>query len=534
MTRVLTVSRGTSSLGVGLDGETASIQEVRAWFRGRAIFDHLLRYDEVRVRVQGIEAMPRPFATAVAIRALSRGSCVFQDDQDHIVKIGLRTITRLALRAASDFLARGALLKRVESAVRENRRSHAPHSLELTSPALYLRTDITFGLISGGSVGHIAGVVNNLVDVASGAILATTDWIRTTRPEVTTWIISPDGRFRDFTELPLLAFTDVAYEQVLLHLGDTRPAFIYQRYGLENFTGARLAETLEVPFVLEYNGSEVWIQKVWSGTGLTYPELATRIEMFNFQRADLIVVVSEVLAAELIERGLNQAKILVNPNGVDVNRFRPDIDGSRTRAELGLSANTVAIGFVGTFGPWHGAEVLAEAFVEVARALPDARDHVRLVLIGDGARLPDTRRIIREGGVESETIFVGRTRQEDAPRYLAACDVLVSPHVPNSDGTRFFGSPTKLFEYMAMGKAIVASNLEQIGDVLEDDRTALLVKPGSVDELVRGLTLLMKDPALRERLGRAAREEAVAKHTWRDHTRRTVDRLQAVLANQRA
>jgi glycosyltransferase involved in cell wall biosynthesis len=127
-------------------------------------------------------------------------------------------------------------------------------------------------------------------------------------------------------------------------------------------------------------------------------------------------------------------------------------------------------------------------------------------------------------------VFVGRTRQEDGPPYLAACDILASPHVQNADGTRFFGSPTKVFEYMAMGKGIVASRLEQIADVLDHDRTAWLVQPGDVDALVDGLRVLADDPERRNRLGAAARAEVVQHHTWREHTRRIVDRVRELEA----
>ena len=148
-------------------------------------------------------------------------------------------------------------------------------------------------------------------------------------------------------------------------------------------------------------------------------------------------------------------------------------------------------------------------------------------MIGDGPMLPEARRRIEAAGVSTATVFTGRTRQEDGPAHLAACDILVSPHVPNPDGSRFFGSPTKLFEYMAMGRAIVASDLEQIGEVLEHDRTAWLVPPGDVDGLVDGLRLLANDPARRQRLGAAAREVAVARHTWHEHTRRIIETLEA-------
>jgi glycosyltransferase involved in cell wall biosynthesis len=82
------------------------------------------------------------------------------------------------------------------------------------------------------------------------------------------------------------------------------------------------------------------------------------------------------------------------------------------------------------------------------------------------------------------------------------------------DGSRFFGSPTKIFEYMAMGKGIIASRLEQLAEVLEHDRTAWLVTPGSVAELAEAILHLALDPEKREALGSAARRAAVERHSW--------------------
>jgi glycosyltransferase involved in cell wall biosynthesis len=149
-------------------------------------------------------------------------------------------------------------------------------------------------------------------------------------------------------------------------------------------------------------------------------------------------------------------------------------------------------------------------------------------LIGDGAGLPAVRRILSGGGALPLTAFAGLVPQERGPEYLAACDVLVSPHVPNSDGTPFFGSPTKLFEYMAMAKGIVASDLDQIGEVLEHGRTAWLVPPANVESLASGIKQLLDDRPLREALGAAARTRALASYTWHQHTRRTIERLQSL------
>jgi glycosyltransferase involved in cell wall biosynthesis len=99
--------------------------------------------------------------------------------------------------------------------------------------------------------------------------------------------------------------------------------------------------------------------------------------------------------------------------------------------------------------------------------------------------------------------------------------------VPNADGSPFFGSPTKLFEYMAMERAIIASDLDQIGEVLRHGDTAWLVPPADVGALADAMSRLVDDPALGTRLGTAARREALAHHTWHAHVARTLAALEA-------
>jgi glycosyltransferase involved in cell wall biosynthesis len=114
-----------------------------------------------------------------------------------------------------------------------------------------------------------------------------------------------------------------------------------------------------------------------------------------------------------------------------------------------------------------------------------------------------------------------------AVELLACCEVCVSPHVPNPDGTAFFGSPTKLFEYMGLGRAIVASDLDQIGEVLEHGRTALLTPPGDVLAAAHAVIRLLSDEALRTRLGQAALEKASASYSWDAHVGRILRAVQA-------
>ena len=337
--------------------------------------------------------------------------------------------------------------------------------------------------------------------------------------------VLPSTRFWDYRDLPSLNFNTTLYHHVMKVLAGDTPAFIYQRYSLNHFSGVWLARSLNVPLVLEYNGSEVWIAEHW-GKPPALGEVSTEIESLNLQSADLIVVVSEVLRNDLQQRGVAIEKILVNANGVDLNQFNPDIDASQLRSELGVDGKTV-IGFIGTFGIWHGTEVLVEAFGQIISQRPEWRDKLTLLMIGDGIRRPSTEARTLSLGISDICLFTGSISPLDSPRYLACCDILVAPNVANPDGSAFFGSPTKLFEYMAMGRAIVVSALGQMVEVIDHASTGWLVEPGHPDQLADAVAMLIQDPELRKKLGKSARLQVESKHSWNAHVETIARTLKA-------
>jgi len=389
----------------------------------------------------------------------------------------------------------------------------------------YFRTDHQFGVKSGGSVGHIKGVSEGLLGLGYSLFFVSTDRLEFIyEPEISTYVIKPNGVIKNMRELPELEYNHRLLREGRAILSREKPQFIYQRYSLNNYAGAYLAREFNVPFVLEYNGSFPWMSRHW-GRPLRFEGIANKIELANLQTADLIVVVSKAMKNELLERGIPYDKILVNPNGVNTDMFRSDIDGSPIRRRYGIG-DKVVVGFIGTFGKWHGAEVLAESFGKLVQQYPEYRERVSLLMIGNGVTVGQVKENLQKFGIDDVCIMTGLIPQEEAPVHLAGCDILVSPHVPNPDGTPFFGSPTKLFEYMAMGKAIVASNLDQIGEVLEDGKTAWLVRPGDGQSLMRAIKKLIDHPRLRDRLGRAGRQQVVARHTWHQHAHRIADRME--------
>ena len=492
----------------------------------RVLLGHLLRYHAAELLVYHLELFKRPLLSVLLLRLFSRGSCEVIDDGGRRQPVTISYLAGLARSCFRDWLSKRGLLNRVGeelSRIEAAMAARMPPSLDLDNTPVYLRTDLWFGVVSGGSIGHIAGVLNNLDKCCNAPVFLTTDVIPTVRRDIETHMAHPDNRFHDFRELPALQASLDFHQRAQACLAGRRVAFIYQRYSLNNFSGISLAHAHGVPFVLEYNGSEVWINRNW-GTALLHEGLSERIELVNLRSADLIVVVSRPMKDELIARGIDPDAILVNPNGVDPERYSPAVDGNAVRNAHGLG-DTVVLGFIGTFGMWHGAEVLADAFGRLLQRFPQYRRSVRLLMIGDGLTMPQVRAALTRWHIDGETILCGRVPQAEGPKHLAACDILVSPHVPNPDGTPFFGSPTKLFEYMAMGKGIVASDLDQIGEVLDHDRTAWMVKPGDPESLMHGLRVLIDDPERRRRLGAAARQEVLEHYTWEAHTRRIIERL---------
>jgi len=294
------------------------------------------------------------------------------------------------------------------------------------------------------------------------------------------------------------------------------PSFVYQRHTSFLLAGTRVARACGVPLILEWNASAVWTRMRWEPhlpIERILTPLAVSWERQAAKAADLVVAVSESAAQMALRMGAPAERVLIVPNGVDVEKVRPAPEGEGRRQFDGP-----VLGWVGSFGPWHGAEVLV-------RALSLLPGEIRLVMVGDGARRAACQSLARSLGVEDRILWVGAVPHGTALDYLRSCDILVSPHVPLPD-TPFFGSPTKLFEYMALGKPIVASRLEQLGEILEDGRTARLVQPGDAEALRDGILDVLRTPDRGRRLGQEARWRAEHRHTWGHRAAAILDRLE--------
>lgn len=412
----------------------------------------------------------------------------------------------------------------------------------------YLKTDLWFGVKAGGSVGHMAGVINGFSRKGFRIEVLAPTQLEMLDPTVVSHKLKTPSAFGLPFELNYCRFQDMFVRQALQILKARPLAFLYQRMSVSNYAGAVLSREVRVPLVAEYNGSETWIAKNWRHS-LRYHDLATMAEDAMLRHAHLVVTVSDVLRDELVERGVEPERIVTYPNCIDPAIFDPGRfpgeDRVALRNSLALGKDDVVATFVGTFGKWHGAEVLARAIKHMFDGDRQwlVRHRVRFLFVGDGLEMPRVREILSSAQAGEFVRFVGLIPQAETPRYLAASDILVSPHVPNQDGSRFFGSPTKLFEYMAMAKGIVASDLEQIGQVLKHSlrvpdlplvgeptggKLAVLVRPDDEKELIAGIRFLVERSDWRRHLGVNARKEVLGRYTWDHHVSAVLEGLHTV------
>lgn len=239
-----------------------------------------------------------------------------------------------------------------------------------------------------------------------------------------------------------------------------------------------------------------------------------RRERLVWTRADGYVTITAALAREQEERFGGRRRLAVVPDGARL----PAIDGVGLRARAGGEAPVV--GYAGHLYPWKGADVLVEA---VGR-LPG----VRALVVGGLEGEPDFARVraLSERVAPGRVTFTGMVEPPRVAALLRGADVLALPNTPGR-ASRAYTSPLKLFEYMASGRPIVASDLPALREVLAPDANAVLVEAGDAGALAAGLARVLDDAALASRLAAQAREDA-REWTWDARARRLEALLDAV------
>lgn len=281
---------------------------------------------------------------------------------------------------------------------------------------------------------------------------------------------------------------------------------IYERYSLWSTAGVRAARRLAVPVVVEVNAPLIAEQAEFRA--LVLAEEARGIEAEVFRSADALAVVSDELVPYVTACGAEAGRVHVIRNAVDTRHFTPQVPPARLAS---IPDGAFVVGFSGSLKAWHGLDTLLPAF----RALRDRLPSAHLLVVGEGPRKPWIEGYATAAGLADAVTLTGWVGHDGLPGLIARMDVATAPY-PAVEGHYF--SPLKLYEYLALGRPVVASRIGQTAQVLDGTDAALLIAPGDPGALTDALLRVVQDPALAARLAQNAAIEG-RRHDWADNAR---------------
>ncbi len=317
-------------------------------------------------------------------------------------------------------------------------------------------------------------------------------------------------------ELAELAYNLHGYHTISDAVNSFKPDLIYDRYVSYHYSAVGVGRRLGLPVFLEVN-SPYSYQKQTFDEKLIFKNLSRLFERKICQNATRVITVSTPLKNFLISIGVPAEQIVVMPNGADPEVFHTGVDDGEVRRELGVGEKIV-IGFTGILRPWHGLEMLIQSFEEIVRE----REDVHLLIVGDGPIRAEVASEIKRKRLDGKVTITGRQSHDKVGRFVAAMDIAVSPRAT------FYASPMKILEYMAMGKAIIAPDMENIRDILRHRKDGFLFQPEDAEALTKGLRELVDNAQLRSNLGRNARKKIETERTWTHNAMEVIEMLKSI------
>lgn len=388
---------------------------------------------------------------------------------------------------------------------------------------LFWRADYYGASIEGGMTSMQIGLLNAIQKINHDAFFVSSGRVKL--PDWVNYYFIPHNKLmRNLPEVLNLPYNTRVIRKLQPILKYESPDFIYQFHHDFIISGSLLKRETGLPFFLQCEGVQQWTKLNWGK--LYFPKLLKDAEEIQWQNADHIFTVSEQVKKLMVEYGVEDKKITVNPSRVDTQVFHPNISGAEIRRKYDLEDKFV-IAFTGTFAQWHGVEVLAESIKYIKSNIKNSI----VLFIGDGILRPKIEEIIKRDNVEDFSIITGIVPFDEMPEYLAACDILVTPGVSNSD-TEFFNSPIKLFEYLAMGKAIIASSVGQQNDVIQDGINGMLIPEKNPEAIADTVFRLFKERDLADRIALQARRDAVEKHNWQLNANKIIEAYNEVIKSR--
>jgi len=245
------------------------------------------------------------------------------------------------------------------------------------------------------------------------------------------------------------------------------------------------------------------------------------------RKADVVIAVTQGIKDYLIDHRVNENRIWIIENGANTELFKPikddnTIKGIKNRLHINDSESVVI--FVGNLAPWQGVEYLLHAVPLIVEEKPKTK----FLIVGDGIMKDKLESLTKELNIRRSVIFTGTVPYESVPQYMNLSDICVAPFIRTRNESIGL-SPLKIYEYLACGKPVVASDIRGVGTILESSNSGIPVIPDAHGELSGAIIKLLNDKQLREQMGENGRKMVVNNYSWETTAKKTIEVFESIL-----
>lgn len=302
---------------------------------------------------------------------------------------------------------------------------------------------------------------------------------------------------------------------------ECRAAVIHAASNYEAALPALLAaKRLGIQFVYEVRG--LWEftaasrTPCWENTERF--KLDAMLEAFVVKNSDGVATLTSALSDELVKRGADREKIVIVPNAVDPEEFKPRNRNHGLANIHGLDVENFVFGYAGSIVSYEGLDDLVAAFSILHKSYPCAR----LLIVGDGKVLPELKKQSCDLSIDNNIIFTGRVSSEKVPEYLSLVDVMVLPRKPYK--VCHLVSPLKPFEAMSMEVPLVVSDVAALNEIACDGKFALVHKSGDIDDLALCLKKCIDEKLILNEISKSAKIHVDLNYSW-EHVTKAIVRV---------
>ena len=317
---------------------------------------------------------------------------------------------------------------------------------------------------------------------------------------------------KGYGQINIAAYLQLYADDLAQKVLELRPSIIHAASNhLNGLVANAVGKHFSIPSIYEVRG--LWeitrISRQPEFESSEYFQMMSSLEASSASEADYTFAITHALGKEIRSRSNQINEVGFLPNGVHSDRFVPKPQNSQLKTNLGIEQDTTVLGYIGSLVSYEGLDLLLESLPMVKE---QTQSKFKLLIVGDGAYMNKLQTLSESLGLDNDVIFTGRVPHEEVEDYYSIVDIAPFPRLPLP--VTEMVSPLKPFEAMAMEKAVLASSVDALVEIVDHNTTGLIFEKGSKSDLADKIVDLIDDRMLRQNLGEKARIWVCENRDW--------------------